>query len=327
MRVIAIQNPIAGAHADHAPLRSLFGRLTAMGVWTQIWHTRCRGDGITLAKEAVKEATKKKDAVDSASPTNLASPTNPASPRNGVFVMAIGGDGTVREVAEGLVGTGVPMLIWPRGTENLVAKSLGYRADPQLIASCLTAGRTTALDVGVVNGRNFLVVAGVGFDAECVQRLVNNRNGHITHLSYTAPIWRTIWGHRFPPIRVICGDQFVWEGRGMVFVGNMNRYSSGLPVVRDAIPDDGRLDLVILPCSNPAQWLMQAIRIALARHVEHRNTRYLRCTKLRIEPGTPTIPTVTAAAIPVEIDGDYFGSLPLDIEIHPRALSFRLPPV
>ena len=190
-------------------------------------------------------------------------------------------------------------------------------ADPALIPACLTAGRTKALDLGMANGRCFLVVAGVGFDAEVVARLVGCRRGHITHLTYTAPIWRTFWSHSFPPIRVIHEGEVWWEGRGLVFVGNMSRYSLGLPVVRDARPDDGLLDLLVLPCGNQLKLLAHAARTVLARHVEHGGARYLRFRQIRIE---------SDGVVPVEMDGDAANHLPLDIEVRASALSVRLPP-
>jgi diacylglycerol kinase (ATP) len=294
MHVVVIANPIAGASRQHAGRRVMLDRLRGMGVQVEILPTRAAGDGVRLARVAAAER-----------------PT---------AVIASGGDGTVREVVEGLAGTSVPLMIWPTGTENLVAKSLGFRADPRLIPECLTIGRTVALDVGVANGRCFVVVAGVGFDAEVVERVVGCRRGHITHLTYVEPIWRTLWMHKFPPIRVIHDGQAWWEGRGMVFVGNMSRYSLGLPVVRDARPDDGLLDVLVLPCDNQIKLLAHSVRTILARHIEHGGARYMRCTRLRIESAGST-------RIPVELDGDIADHLPIDVEVRPKVLAVRLPPV
>lgn len=294
--VLAIVNPIAGACRRQELMRSMLDRLRAMGLTVEIWNTAAGGHGVDLARQAV----------------TLGGETGR------LYVIAAGGDGTVREVAEGLAGSTVPLLIWPTGTENLVAKSLGYWPRPDIIPTCITAGRTVALDLGIANGRHFLVVAGVGFDAEVVERLVQSRTGHITHLSYTDPIWRTFWTHKFPMLRVIHEDRLWWEGRGMAFVGNMSRYSLGLPVVRDARPDDGLLDLLILPCQGHLKLLAHSARTVFARHVEHGGSRYLRFAgKIRIE---------SDERVPVELDGDLAGCLPLNISILPKTLYFRLPP-
>lgn len=289
-RVRMIVNPVAGACGQASALARLAARLQGEGLTVERLHTTGRGDARRMASEAAGRA----DAV-----------------------IVVGGDGTVGEVTDGLTDTGVPLVIWPTGTENLVAKSLGFRAEPGLAADCILRGQDRPLDVGLANGRSFLLVAGVGFDAEVVHRLVNNRTGHITHLTYFWPLWRTFWEHRWPHIRVYSEGRLFWEGRGMVFLGNMARYALGLPVVRDARPDDGLLDLCIFCCQDIFQLLGHSVRTVFARHIEHRDMRYTRVQRVRVEADVP---------VPVELDGDPGGFLPLDISIRPGAVRVKVPP-
>jgi diacylglycerol kinase (ATP) len=283
MRVFAILNPVAGASSQRQ-------RVRADGVDVELAVTAAAGDGIRLASAAARHA----DAV-----------------------VAIGGDGTVGEVVNGLTGTDVPLLIWPTGTENLVAKALGFAPCEEVLAGCLRHGSELTIDVGVANGRSFLVVAGVGFDAEVVHRLARHRSGHITHLSYSGPIWRTFWEHRFPALRVETDDGRRWEGRGLVFVGNIGRYALGLPVVRDAHPGDGALDLLILPCANHLTLIGHSIRTLMRRHIEHPGVIYRRVQRVRIEADN---------TVPFELDGDATGCCPLEVHILPRAIRALVPP-
>jgi len=290
MRLVGIMNPVAGASKQKAQIRALVARLRAGGHHFEWLHTAAPGDSRRMA----------------------------AAARGGAdAVIAIGGDGTVCEVVHGLAGGETPLLIWPTGTENLVARSLGFFPRPECILSCLAASRVVAVDVGVANGHSFLVVLGAGFDAEVVHWLHRIRSGHITHLSYTGPLWRTFWEHRFPEIRVIAEGREYWQGRGLVFVGNMARYALGLPVIRDAVPTDGLLDLCILVCSGRAGLIGHSLRTLLARHIEHPAVRYKRIHRARIE---------SAAAVPVEIDGDPGGMLPVDVEVRPGAVKVLLNP-
>jgi YegS/Rv2252/BmrU family lipid kinase len=289
MKIAAVVNPVAGAWRQHSAMRVMLDRLRAMGLDVSIQTTAGPGDGTRLARQAACQSD---------------------------YMIAGGGDGTIREVVEGLTGSRVPLMIWPTGTENLVAKSLGFRAQTDLIPHCISSGRTVSLDVGTADGRCFLVVAGMGFDAEVVDRLTRCRSGHITHLSYFEPIWRTFWTHRFPEIRILHEGSVWWQGRGMAFVGNMSRYSLGLPVVRDADPHDGQLDLLVLPCRNQFKLLAHAARTLLARHLEHGGARYLRFTRLRIEAVDPVL---------MELDGDCGGRLPVEFGIRGNALRVRLP--
>jgi len=232
-------------------------------------------------------------------------------------VIAVGGDGTVHEVADGLAGSLLPLIVWPTGTENLFAKSFGFRAEAKSTLACLREGHQTSIDLGQANGRSFLIMAGMGFDAEVVHRLVSMRTGHITHLTYSAPLWRTFWEHRFPHFRVYDEQTLLWRGQGMVFVGNMPRYSLGLRVIRDAICDDGLLDLCIFPCRGRLEFVGHSLRTLARRHVEHGGVLYRRLRSIHIE---------SDERVPVQLDGEAAGWLPLDMTVRPRALRVLVPP-
>ncbi|HSW46936.1 MAG TPA: diacylglycerol kinase family protein [Phycisphaerae bacterium] len=292
MRVVAIINPISGAGCRDR-LGELFRAMAAAGWRVDRWVTRRAGQAGPWARRA---AAGRADAA-----------------------LAVGGDGTVCEIAGGLAGTDCPMLIWPVGTENLVAKSLGFRADPEHTLATVRAGNRSVIDLGTANGRSFVVVAGVGFDAEVVERLTRLRVGHITHLTYAGPLWRTFWEHRWPDLEVTADTPEgprAWRGRGMVFVGNMSRYSLGLQVVRDAVPDDGLLDVVAMGCRNHLQLIGHSLRTLARRHIKHPDVWHARVTRVRI---------AAQRKVPVEIDGEFAGHLPLDIAVQPRALHLLIP--
>ncbi len=103
----------------------------------------------------------------------------------------------------------------------------------------------------------------------------------------------------------------------MVFLGNMARYALGLPVVRDARPDDGLLDLCIFSCRDRRQLIAHSLRTVLKKHIEHPDVRYARVRQVRIE---------SAEAVPIELDGDPGGTLPLDVSIRAAAVRVRVPP-
>ena len=292
MKLIVVINPISGANRQTGRLGSLFARLQVEGFQVIRRITRGPGD----ARQWVPQAAPQADAL-----------------------LVVGGDGTVSEAADGLSACTTPMLIWPTGTENLVAKSLGYRPDTAQTLATLRAYNVAPLDLGFANGRSFMVVAGVGFDAEVVQRLIRVRKGHITHLTYTDPLWRTFWEHRWPELEITAESSegpLHWMGRGMAFVGNMARYALGLPVVRDAVPDDGLLDLCIMPCRGRLQLIGHSIRTIFGRHVEHPSVLYTRVTSVRVS--SPDL-------VPIEIDGDFAGHLPLEASVRPAAIRVLIP--
>ncbi len=289
MNVAVVANPVSGARRHRLELRAMFRKLGAAGIRVEHCHTQGPGDACRLAAEAAERCH---------------------------AVIAVGGDGTVRDVARGLSRTGVPLVVWPAGTENLVAKTFGYKASADSVYQALVAGPTLQLDLARGEDRGFLVVGGIGFDADVVRRLTKLRNGHITHLTYADPLWRTFWQHRFPHVHVV-GDDLDWEGRGMIFLGNIWRYSLGLPVVRDAIWDDGWLDVLILPCRTRVDLIGHSIRALLWRHIEHPSVVYRRVRRVRIS---------SDEEVPVQFDGDNAGFLPVEVEIDPLAVALRVPP-
>lgn len=232
-------------------------------------------------------------------------------------VVVVGGDGTVREVAQGLLNRPIPMAILPTGTENLIARQLGVTRSTAQLLNTLQNGNMRRVDVGYVNDQVFLVVAGIGFDAEVVQRLSRRRRSYITHLDYAAPLWRTFWGHRFPTLTVSIGQELVFTGSGLVLVGNMPRYGSGLRILRRARDDDGKLDVCIYPCASRFKLVGHALRTAVGRHLTRGDALYFRTADLHVS---------SPAVVPVQLDGDVGPPLPIRIRIQPGALTMLVPP-
>ena len=284
-----IVNPVSGRNDIVEQIRAVARRLTAEGSPVTVETTRGPGHAIELARRA----------------------------RGCRSVVVAGGDGTVRDVAAGLAGDPTPIAIYPTGTENILAKELGVSAEPAELIRTLHAGRKWTVDLGLANGKEFLVVAGAGFDAQVVRRLASGRRGHISYLSYVAPVWNTFWQYTFPPIRVIADGREVFNGPSMVFVGNFARYSIGLKIVRDAVADDGLLDVCVMPCDWNGPVLRHAINALLRRHVECEDVIYLRCRTARLE---------SPDEVPLELDGDEAGWLPVDFKLIPQAITLLKPP-
>jgi len=232
-------------------------------------------------------------------------------------VLVWGGDGTVNEVASGLAGSPVPMLPCPAGTENLLAKELRMPRNAAGLLSVFHAGQTARCDLGRINGKDFLMVIGVGFDGEVVRRLTAIRTGHITHLTYFWPIWRTFWEHQFPQMRIVIDGREVFDGRCMAFVGNIPRYASGLSICCNAHYDDGQFDLVIFPCTSPFGVIGHSARTFLRIHHKHPATQYHRFRHMTIETRTP---------VPCQVDGDPGPETPIEVSVTSTPIRLIVPP-
>ncbi len=289
-KAIVIVNPKSGSARSRPICRRLKADLSYMGYEVSIWPSQYAGHAHELAGRAKDEAD---------------------------LVAVMGGDGTVAEVANGLAHSKSPLLIVPTGTENIIANELGLSNVAQRLEDLLRDGRAHPVDLGCVNGRYFLAVLGAGFDADVIERVHSKRTGHITHLSYFWPIWRTFWEYRFPSIRVEADGELVCDGPALVFVGNTARYAVGLRILRDARFDDGLLDLCIFPCHWQGGLAFHSLAAMLKVHPERKSVVYRRCRNIEISSQQP---------VRMQIDGDPGGFLPAHVEVCPGALQVLLWP-
>ncbi|MFN7361983.1 MAG: diacylglycerol/lipid kinase family protein [Pirellulaceae bacterium] len=235
-------------------------------------------------------------------------------------VVAAGGDGTVNAVAERLP-EGVPLLVFPMGTENLLATSLGLQACPRLLVETLQRGITKPLDVGMANGRPFLIVASAGFDAEVVRRIHLTRKGNVWKVQYVAALFQSLWAYRFPPLRLRWGDAAVPHERQEATVGwffgfLIPRYAMGLPFLQKAPEQDGRIDGCYFPRGGILRGLGYFLSLLFRQHHRWTGFKQFRASWIEIE---------SDQAVAYQIDGEYAGELPLRLEIASRTVALLVP--
>lgn len=237
---------------------------------------------------------------------------------NCAMAVVVGGDGTVREVARGLQGSNKAMLVVPCGTENLLANELGYDETLETLVKAFESGCIRSLDLGTANGRCFTSIAGFGFDGQVVDRFSRQRTGHIDYLDYIDPIWRAFWSYGFDPIRVEVDGEVIFDGRGLVFVGNISRYAIGLQILHYADYSDGLLDVCIYKCAGRMHLVKHSIGTVLKQHADARDVTYRQGREITVSAESRRIKT--------EIDGDPGPPLPVQIKVIPQAVKCVVPP-
>lgn len=181
-------------------------------------------------------------------------------------VVVIGGDGTAHHAAPLIAGAGVPMIIAPMGTENLLAKELGMRAEVDRVLRALRDGAPSSIDMPTVNGVPFLVMCSVGLDAAVVDRVGRTRKGRIRKSTYLGPIIRQALRPTLPMLRVTVDGEIVCDGqRGMLVIANCRRYAVGLNPAGGASMTDGLLDIAFFPMRNSIGGARWALRCWLGR--------------------------------------------------------------
>lgn len=235
-------------------------------------------------------------------------------------VVAAGGDGTISELAN-RTSSGTPLTVLPLGTENLLAKYFGLIRTPDKAARTIAEGATVQLDAAKAGGRIFLLMAGVGFDADVVRRLHESRRGNIRHLSYFKPIVRSIRSYAYPELRLYCRTSCADGAEQLIrarwaFVTNLPRYAARLRIAPHALGTDGLLDVCSFRRGSLWHGLRYLLCVVAGRHACLADCATGRVTHVRIEADEP---------VPYQLDGDPGGVLPVEIEVLPRHLTFVVP--
>jgi diacylglycerol kinase family enzyme len=230
-------------------------------------------------------------------------------------VIAVGGDGTAL-VVRNHTPLELPLLVVPKGTENLLGRFVRQKTDAGSVCDVLERGVVVELDLGRAGDKYFLLMISAGFDAEVIRHLHENRRGNITHASYVLPTLKAVRCYGYPPMRIYWNappaNSAAHECRWM-FGFNLPLYALGLPIAPDANGTDGLLDVCTF--ERGAVW-------SVARylwHVTRRMHLMLPDAVMHRSPGF-RLEAVDGATIPYQLDGDYAGTLPVDVSLLPGQL-------
>jgi len=230
-----------------------------------------------------------------------------------VFV-AVGGDGTLREVVEGLAGAQSPIVFLPAGTANMMARELALPRDPRAAALAVASGRAVTIDAGRWEDHLFLSVAGVGFDAAVARAYAERRKGRGRFLDYAVPLLRTF--RRFAPSRLAVDVDGVPRPQcRWALASNARVYGGPLRFAHKAHVQSGFLEAVTLgPASRHSIAAHLFLALAGRFHVSE-HTDSTTGSKVTIRP--------LDHEMPVQLDGDFTGvctpDKPAVFEIIPKA--------
>ena len=240
-----------------------------------------------------------------------------AADENCQLVTVAGGDGTVREITHGMEGCDKPLLLIPCGNENLLASELGFDEKLTTLIKTFEGGHTKPLDLCTFNGKCFTCITGIGFDGEVVHRVTQHRQGHVDYFDYADPLWSTFWSYKFKPISVELDGKTIFNGQGLVFVGNISRYAMGLHILRRAEFGDGLLDVCIYKCASRMRFVKHALLTVMKRHAGGKDVIYAQ--------GKHVLVSSPYSKMKTEIDGDPGPPLPAEITIKPQAIRVMVP--
>jgi YegS/Rv2252/BmrU family lipid kinase len=295
-RARVIANPFSGTTIVPGvleELRETVQWLTEHGLPTELCLTERPGHATELAREAVRAG------MD--------------------MVIAGGGDGTINDVIQALAGHTTALGVLPLGSANVWAHEMGIPRTPIGAAEVLLRGARRRVDLGKAGNRYFLLMAGIGFDAEVARRVdagTMKRLG-LKMLDYAAVAGFLTLTQR--PARITIRQ----EGKRrqmhslMVIIGNTRLYGSALTFTGRAVADDGLLDVVVMGGGGLLYRAGVLLRAILRRRSLGPRVKYSRCRSIRLESDVP---------LPVQVDGEVIGLLPLTFSVAPLALTVIVSP-
>ncbi len=237
-------------------------------------------------------------------------------------VIAVGGDGTLNEVANGLAHSSTALAVVPAGTGNDWVRTVGISRVVEEAWSIAVGGRVVTTDLAEVDGHGFcLNVLGAGFDAE-VARRISEAKGMMSRLGptprYVASVLGAFTGYQRSRVTVKLDDRsdISIPDVLLVAVGVAKYYGSGMKVLPDSVIDDGLLDIVWGSGITSLELPGILARVFKGTHTSHKKVATARCRTIRLVADSPT---------PFHIDGDVRGVLPISVTVRANALKIVVP--
>ncbi|HET9111709.1 MAG TPA: diacylglycerol kinase family protein [Ktedonobacterales bacterium] len=294
-RARIIANPASGGVQSELALRDLTETahwLTEHGMPTELRLTRRAGHATELAREAAIAGYE--------------------------MVVAAGGDGTVNDVIQALAGYRTALGVLPMGTVNVWAREMGIGLTAADARETLLRGVRRRVDLGRAGQRYFLMMAGIGFDAEVARRVEHGRLKRfgLKLLEYLATVALLSVTRASDSVRITIGSRRRREQALMVIIGNTRLYGGAMTFTRRAVADDGALDVVVIGSGGLLHRANVLSRAFLRLPATGPRVRYERAQSVRLESKRPT---------PVQVDGEVIGFLPMTFSVAPLALSVIVP--
>ena len=277
--MVIIFNPVAGRRRA-ALLWRVLDVLAANGIRLDLAETHRAGHAEALAREAARGGAS--------------------------MVVAAGGDGTIAEVANGLMGTGARLGVIPLGTANVLAHELALPFAPRAVAAALAFGRTRTLWPGVARGpdssRLFVQMLGIGFDAQVVHRLSLPLKRVLGKGAYVVQSLQETWRYKFPPIRLRIDSMETEAASAVISKGRL--YGGRFLLAPESRPAEPGFSVILFGCGGPAAALMYGAALPMGFLGRAPGVRHVRAHRVDMIGNAP---------IPAQADGDAAGFTPLSV--------------
>lgn len=322
-RTLIVFNPKAGQAELLKPKLEAAAMLWREAGWqVELRPTRCAGDATVLAKEAAAEGF--------------------------TVVAAAGGDGTVNEVVNGLVGTETALAVLPCGTVNIWAREMGLSMDIAAAAAAFLAAHRRPVDLGVcrslkkasrksksskqkgkkkakwvvddaVGDRYFLLMASAGFDAAVTAEVDLGEKRRFGAIAYVKRAAQMAWRYQGTKTNLRIDGKRIRGRVLMVVIGNSQLYGGVVKFTAHALVDDGYLDVCVIRGRSLLMAPSRLVSVFTRFYNKDPKVRYYRAQRVEIRGKKKK------KRLPVQVDGDYLCQTPMTFEVVNKALWALVP--
>jgi YegS/Rv2252/BmrU family lipid kinase len=283
--IVVILNP--AANSERA--RRTIARVQVLAENCMICTTKAPGDAEILTRHAISEGFER--------------------------IVAAGGDGTIHEVVNGMAGSSAMLGLLPIGTVNVFASELGLPAnDLDFCWDVIRGSNTRVVDLPSANEKYFVQLAGVGLDAQVVKETSGNLKRNFGPLSYLISAAQ-IAARKPPKLFIESEDASVNEG-SFVLIGNGRRYGGPFPFFKQAVMDDGLLDVIVFKQLGYLEIIRYLQDVFFSSQIDLPEVEYFQTRKVRV---------TSEQDVPVELDGELVGSCPVEFQMRERTLRVLAP--
>ena len=232
-------------------------------------------------------------------------------------IISMGGDGTVNEVVSGIYDAkrDTPLAIYPAGTVNDFAESMGIPKDPYDFYTMVVYGKKSAVDIGLCGDSAFINVCAVGAFSEIGYSVPDEAKSAVGRLAYYAEGFRMFRGKDFLKsgfdVHIDCDGEHMDTKALMVMVSNSNSVGGFARISPEADVKDGLLELAVIEEMSMAKVFELFRTVGLGKHIDHDHFIYRHGKKITLRADTP---------MHVDIDGEKGPCLPQTIQVVPGAV-------
>ena len=298
MRVTIIINPITGKR-NFSSIKRAIDVLRSNDIAPETRETTKVGDGCLFAQEEVKKGTE--------------------------IVIAMGGDGTINEIANGLAGSSVKLGVLPLGTTNVFSLETKIPLDTVLAMNVILKGSPTPINLGHIRLREvsgegevskyFLLMAGVGFDGGVLYELKRSKVSKWGKAAYIFTGIKVISKYTHSPLHIRIGQGETIKGYSAV-IGKAHYYGGKFQITPHASLMDEKLDLCVFQNKGVLNMIKYFLGILRIKHLAYTDVCYGKVKEIEISSPDEVF---------VQGDGDLFGRLPAYLSVKKEALTVMLP--